>query len=33
LVNGREICKAYSELVDPVLQQANFDAQKEAAAQ
>ena len=28
LVNGREICKAYSELVDPVLQQANFDAQK-----
>jgi len=33
LVNGREICKAYSELVDPVFQQANFDAQKEAAAQ
>ena len=32
LVNGREICKAYSELVDPIFQQANFDAQKEAAA-
>lgn len=27
LVNGREICKAYSELVDPLLQQANFDKQ------
>ena len=32
LVNGREICKAYSELVDPLLQQANFDKQSEAAA-
>lgn len=32
LVNGREICKAYSELVDPIFQQANFDAQAEAAA-
>lgn len=27
VVNGREICKAYSELVDPVIQQANFDEQ------
>ena len=32
LVNGREMCKAYSELVDPLLQQANFDKQAEAAA-
>lgn len=32
LVNGREICKAYSELVDPILQQENFDLQSEAAA-
>ena len=32
LVNGREICKAYSELVDPILQQENFDLQAEAAA-
>lgn len=32
LVNGREICKAYSELVDPLHQQANFDKQAEAAA-
>ena len=32
LVNGWEICKAYSELVDPMLQQANFDKQAEAAA-
>ena len=32
LVNGREICKAYSELVDPIFQQANFDLQSEAAA-
>jgi lysyl-tRNA synthetase class 2 len=32
LVNGREICKAYSELVDPLFQQANFDKQAEAAA-
>lgn len=32
LVNGREICKAYSELADPILQQENFDKQTEAAA-
>lgn len=32
IVNGREICKAYSELVDPLLQQQNFDAQAEASA-
>ena len=32
LVNGWEICKAYSELVDPLLQQANFDKQADAAA-
>jgi len=32
LVNGREMCKAYSELVDPILQQENFDKQAEAAA-
>ena len=31
MVNGWEICKAYSELVDPLLQQANFDAQASAA--
>ena len=31
LVNWWEICKAYSELVDPLLQQANFDKQAEAA--
>ena len=31
LVNGWEICKAYSELVDPILQQENFDKQAEAA--
>lgn len=30
LVNGREVIKAYSELVDPVQQQANFDAQASA---
>ena len=33
IVNGREICKAYSELVDPLLQKANFDEQATAAAQ
>lgn len=33
LVNGREISKAYSELVDPIFQQDNFDKQKEAAEQ
>lgn len=32
LVNGWEICKAYSELVDPILQQENFDKQAQAAA-
>jgi lysyl-tRNA synthetase class 2 len=32
LVNGREVIKAYSELVDPILQQANFDEQAAAAA-
>jgi len=32
VVNGREIIKAYSELVDPILQQQNFDDQAEAAA-
>ena len=32
LVNWREISKAYSELVDPIFQQANFDKQAEAAA-
>lgn len=32
LVNGWEMCKAYSELVDPILQQENFDKQWEAAA-
>ena len=31
LVNGWEICKAYSELVDPLIQQANFDKQAAAA--
>lgn len=31
LVNGREICKAYSELVDPIIQQENFDKQAKAA--
>ena len=30
LINGREVIKAYSELVDPVEQQANFDAQAAA---
>jgi lysyl-tRNA synthetase class 2 len=32
LVNGWELLKAYSELVDPVEQQANFDAQADALA-
>ncbi|MFA5747719.1 MAG: lysine--tRNA ligase [Candidatus Absconditabacterales bacterium] len=31
LVNGRELCKAYSELVDPLIQKENFDKQSEAA--
>jgi lysyl-tRNA synthetase class 2 len=30
VVNGWEILKAYSELVDPAIQKANFDAQAEA---
>lgn len=33
IVNGREMCKAYSELVDPLLQQENFDKQAKAAAE
>ncbi len=32
IVNGREILKAYSELVDPLEQQSNFDEQAWAAA-
>ena len=32
VVNGWEIIKAYSELVDPVLQQQNFDDQSAAIA-
>jgi lysyl-tRNA synthetase class 2 len=32
IVNGWEILKAYSELVDPIEQQANFDAQADALA-
>lgn len=32
LVNGRELIKAYSELVDPIQQQENFDAQAKALA-
>jgi len=32
VVNGREICKAYSELVDPIIQQSNFDEQSWALA-
>jgi len=32
VINGREVCKAYSELVDPAIQQANFDEQALAAA-
>ena len=32
VVNGREIIKAYSELVDPVIQQENFDEQAHAVA-
>jgi lysyl-tRNA synthetase, class II len=31
IVNGWEILKAYSELVDPIIQQANFDEQSGAA--
>jgi len=30
IVNGWEILKAYSELVDPAIQKANFDAQAKA---
>ncbi len=32
LVNGWELIKAYSELVDPIQQQANFDEQADAVA-
>jgi lysyl-tRNA synthetase, class II len=32
IINGWEILKAYSELVDPLLQKENFDAQSEASA-
>lgn len=32
VVNGREVIKAYSELVDPIMQQQNFDDQAQAAA-
>ncbi len=32
LINGWEVIKAYSELVDPIQQQANFDAQAGALA-
>jgi lysyl-tRNA synthetase class 2 len=31
VVNGWEILKAYSELVDPITQKANFDEQSQAA--
>jgi len=31
IVNGWEILKAYSELVDPLLQKENFDIQAEAS--
>jgi lysyl-tRNA synthetase class 2 len=30
VVNGWEILKAYSELVDPAIQKENFDAQSKA---
>ncbi len=32
VINGWEVCKAYSELVNPLEQQANFDAQGDALA-
>lgn len=32
LINGREVIKAYSELVDPIIQQSNFDKQALALA-
>lgn len=32
IINGREILKAYSELVDPIELQSNFDAQADALA-
>ncbi|MFA7284593.1 MAG: lysine--tRNA ligase [Candidatus Absconditabacterales bacterium] len=32
LINGREVIKAYCELVDPIQQQLNFDEQASAAA-
>lgn len=31
IVNGWEICKAYSELVDPLLQNENFEKQAQAS--
>jgi lysyl-tRNA synthetase class 2 len=27
VVNGWEVCKAYSELIDPQIQKANFESQ------
>ncbi|MBP7008092.1 hypothetical protein KBB05_05305 [Patescibacteria group bacterium] len=33
LINGWEVIKAYSELVDPVIQQMNFDEQAGAVSQ
>jgi lysyl-tRNA synthetase class 2 len=30
VVNGWEILKAYSELIDPAIQKANFDSQAKA---
>lgn len=30
VINGWEVIKAYSELVDPEIQKANFDAQADA---
>jgi lysyl-tRNA synthetase class 2 len=33
VVNGWEIIKAYSELVDPVIQEENFNQQMDAHAQ
>lgn len=33
VINGREVIKAYSELVDPIMQQQNFDEQAAAVEQ
>lgn len=33
VVNGREVIKAYSELVNPITQKNNFTEQQEASAQ